>query len=171
MLIIIIIGLFIFIWGFLKDYIFWLVLKFEISYNRVIIIISWRILGFFFFFKEDFFWEDYIFAWWNRYLSFHNSSYFCLKIIIFFNVKMARPHPLFCICIMGFRLNPQIHHKLKVILEIFPLSLGPSLMVWSLPCFIPNLSCRWSYFGYTCCLNPKLELNLPACLPAGEPTL
>jgi hypothetical protein len=34
----------IFIWGFLKDDIFWLVLKLEICYNRVII--SWKIFGF-----------------------------------------------------------------------------------------------------------------------------
>jgi hypothetical protein len=39
---------------------FWLVLKLEISYYRVLI--SLRILGLFF--RRGFF-EDYIFAWWN----------------------------------------------------------------------------------------------------------
>ncbi len=42
--------------------IFWLVLKLEISYNRVMI--SWRILVSF----RGFF-EDYIFAWWNIWVS------------------------------------------------------------------------------------------------------
>jgi hypothetical protein len=50
----------IFIWGFLKDDIFWLVLKLEISYNRVIII-SWRFLVPF----RGIFLKIYIFAWWN----------------------------------------------------------------------------------------------------------
>ncbi len=66
----------IFIWGFLKDVIFWLVLKLEISYQSYKI--SWRILVSF----RGFF-EDYIFARWNI-LSFHNSS-FALRY--FFNVN------------------------------------------------------------------------------------
>jgi len=56
---------------------FWLVLKLEISYNRVIII-SWRILvsfgGVF---------EDYIFALWNIWVSINSS--FALRC--FFNVN------------------------------------------------------------------------------------
>jgi len=44
---------------------------------------------------EDFF-EDYIFAWGNKYLSFHNSSSFALR---YFGTCTARPqcetHPLF----------------------------------------------------------------------------
>jgi hypothetical protein len=48
--------------GFLEDDdIFWLVLKLEISYYRVIILISWRIL----IFRSRIFLKDYIFAWWN----------------------------------------------------------------------------------------------------------
>ncbi len=58
----------IFIWGFLKDDIFGLCLKLEISYNRVLI--SWRILVSF----RGFFLEDYIFCM-VKYLSFHNSSF------------------------------------------------------------------------------------------------
>jgi hypothetical protein len=44
---------FVFIWGFLKRWYFWLVLKLEISYR---VMISCRILDSF---------EDYILAWWN----------------------------------------------------------------------------------------------------------
>ncbi len=53
---------------FLYDYfwktIIWLVLILEISYR--VIIISWRIL---FSFRGFFFFEDYIFAWWNIWVS------------------------------------------------------------------------------------------------------
>ncbi len=52
---------------FWKMMIFWLVLKLEISYHRVLT--SWMIL---ISFRE--FFEDYIFAWW-KYLSFNNSSF------------------------------------------------------------------------------------------------
>jgi hypothetical protein len=55
-----------------RKMIFWLVLKLEISYYRVIII-SWRILVSF-----RGFLEDYIFAM-VKYLSFHNSSSFALR--------------------------------------------------------------------------------------------
>jgi len=55
----------IFIWGFLKDDIFWLVLKLEISYK---VIISWRIL----ISCRGFFWRLYFCM--VKYLSFHNSS-------------------------------------------------------------------------------------------------
>jgi hypothetical protein len=55
---------------------FWLVLKLEISYNRVIII-SWRILVFFL--GRGFFWRLYFCM--VQYLSFRNPS-FCLKIIL-----------------------------------------------------------------------------------------
>ncbi len=60
--------------------IFWLVLKLEISYNRVIII-SWRILVSFY---ERIFGRLYFNM--VKYLSFHNSS-FCLNKIILFNVN------------------------------------------------------------------------------------
>ncbi len=58
---------------FERWYLFWLVLKLEISYNRVIIIF-WRILVSF----RRFF-EDYYFCM-VKYLSFHNSS-FALRYI------------------------------------------------------------------------------------------
>jgi hypothetical protein len=45
---------------FWKYLIFWLVLKLEISYNRVIIYLEG-----FWFLLQDFFFKDYIFAWWN----------------------------------------------------------------------------------------------------------
>jgi len=67
--------------------IFWVVLKLEISYNRIII--SSRILVSF----RGFF-EDYIFCM-VKYLSFHNSS-FALRYIL---MEMARPQcdtPLVC---------------------------------------------------------------------------
>jgi hypothetical protein len=54
----------------------WLVLKLEISYNRVIII-SWRILGVFFL-KRFFFWRVYFCK--VKYLNFHNSS-FCITML------------------------------------------------------------------------------------------
>jgi len=58
--------------------IFWLVLKLEISYK---VIISWKIFGFF---LEDFF-EDYIFAWWNIWIS--TNLLFALKILFNENGK------------------------------------------------------------------------------------
>jgi hypothetical protein len=57
--------------------IFWLVLKLETSHR---VIISWRILVSF---LEDFL-KIIFWLWWNKPLSFHNSS-FALKIL-FFNV-------------------------------------------------------------------------------------
>ncbi len=51
-----------------------------------VMIISWRILVSF----KGFF-EDYIFAWWNYILSFHNSS-FCLKIHLNVNGKATVWH-------------------------------------------------------------------------------
>jgi len=60
----------IFIWGFLKDEIL-LVLKFEISYR---VMMSWRILVP----LEDFL-EDYIFAWWNIWIS---TSSFALRYFL-----------------------------------------------------------------------------------------
>ncbi len=61
--------------------IFWLVLKLEICCR---VMISWKILVSF----SGFFFEDYIFAWWNKYLNFHNSS-FALKILL--KCKWRRP--------------------------------------------------------------------------------
>jgi hypothetical protein len=84
---VIIIGLFLY-----EDFwkiIFCLVLKLEISYNRVIII-SWRIFCLF----QRIFFEDYIFAM-VKYLNFHNSS---LALIYFFLCKWqghSVTHPLF----------------------------------------------------------------------------
>jgi hypothetical protein len=57
--------------------IFWLVLKLEISYNRVIII-SWRILDSF----RGFF-KYYIFSWWNIWVSI----ILLLPLRYFFNVN------------------------------------------------------------------------------------
>jgi hypothetical protein len=58
--------------------IFWLVLlKLEISYNRVLI--TWKDFGF----LERGFFEDYILAW-RKYLSFHNS---CFALRYLFNVN------------------------------------------------------------------------------------
>jgi hypothetical protein len=72
--------------------IFWLVLKLEISYYRVIII-SWRILAFF---KKNLrgFFEDYIFAWWNIWVFL--TLFFCLKILFNVNGKatVCVTHPL-----------------------------------------------------------------------------
>jgi len=64
--------------------IFWLVLKLEISYNRVII--SWRILVFF----RGFFWRLYFCM--VKYLSFHNSS-FAFNIHFNVNGKATVWHP------------------------------------------------------------------------------
>jgi hypothetical protein len=70
-------SIYLFILGYIWKMIFWLVLKLEISYYRVIIIISWRILVSF---RGDFFFfEDYIFAWWNIWV-FPQFLFFCLKI-------------------------------------------------------------------------------------------
>jgi hypothetical protein len=55
--------------------IFWLVLKLEINYR---VIISWRILGFF----RGFF-EDYIFAWWNIWVFIILS--FALRYLLIVN--------------------------------------------------------------------------------------
>ncbi len=81
-------------WGFLKDDIFWLVLKLEISYNRVIII-CWRILvsvrGFFF-------WRLVYFCM-VKYLNCHNSS-FALRYLFFtVNGKATNvTYPLLSMC-------------------------------------------------------------------------
>jgi magnesium-transporting ATPase (P-type) len=65
--------------------IFWLVLKLEISYNRVIIYLE----GFWVFLLEDLF-EDYIFAWWNIWVSI--ILFFCLKILFNVNGKATMWH-------------------------------------------------------------------------------
>jgi len=73
---------------FIYLYIFWLVLKLEISYR---VMISWRILVSFG--LEEFF-EDYIFCM-VKCLSFHNSC-FCLQILFNVNGKATVWHtPLF----------------------------------------------------------------------------
>jgi len=78
--------------------IFWLVLKLEISYR---VIISQRILvsfwGFF---------EDYIFAWWNIWVSIILLwFFFCLKILF----KMARPQFNTPLVHCFIKLDPSIH--------------------------------------------------------------
>jgi hypothetical protein len=78
---VIIIGLFLFLYeDFWNMIFFWLVLKLEISYYyRVIIYLEG-----FWFLLEGFFFEDYIFAWWNIFWVFP-QFFFCLKIL--FNVN------------------------------------------------------------------------------------
>jgi len=71
--------------------IFWLVLKLEISYYRVIIYLEGLLVSF-----RGFF-EDYIFCI-VKYLSFH-SSFFCLKILFNINGKATSvTHPLLMVC-------------------------------------------------------------------------
>jgi hypothetical protein len=79
----------IFIWGFLKDDIFWLVLELEISDYRVMI--SWRFLVSF---RGFCFFKGYIFAWWNIWVSISLSF-----ALTYFLMEMAKAHnPLFVGC-------------------------------------------------------------------------
>jgi hypothetical protein len=69
-------SIYFFILGYIWKMIFWVVLKLEISYYRVIIIISWRI---FVSFRGDFFFLKIIFLHGEIFECFHNSSSFALK--------------------------------------------------------------------------------------------
>jgi hypothetical protein len=64
---------------FLKDDIKWLVLKLEISYNRVIIINILKDFGFFI--LRGFFLKIMFVVYWWKYLSFHHSS-FALRYLL-----------------------------------------------------------------------------------------
>jgi hypothetical protein len=97
---------------------FCLVLRLEISYR--VIIISWRILVFF----QSIFWRLYFCM--VKYLSFHNSSFFCLKILFNVNGKAKVWHtPCLFIYEITLGLSSTPCRQPDLILHL--LGLGPSV--------------------------------------------
>ncbi len=102
------------IWGFLKDDNFGVVLKLEISYR---VIISWRVLASF----RGFF-EDYVFAWWNIWVSI------ILLLPSSHSPQKLRAH----LCNWSLQLKNEKTRELKSIFLIEPLTIWIAIICNSL---------------------------------------
>jgi hypothetical protein len=131
--------------------ILWLVLKLEISYNRVIIIISWRILVSF---RGFFFWRlIYFFAWWNIF-SFHNSSF---AFRYFFHVNDKATVVIDTPLVLSLKIFfPKI---LFFQLLVASRKLATSQVSWGLMfCWIQSAFCNWQNLIFLC-LNMLILLQ------------